>query len=61
LVTALIEADAALVVLVCREFYKTVRMMLQKVEGMILTNPESRLDIRYININKYILIHTNRY
>lgn len=40
--TALIESDVGLVQLVSREFLKTVKLMLSKIEGMVLHTAESR-------------------
>jgi hypothetical protein len=40
--TALIESDVGLVQLVSREFLKTVKLMLSKIEGMVLHTSESR-------------------
>lgn len=40
--TALIESDVGLVQLVSREFLKTIKLMLSKIEGMVLHTSDSR-------------------
>jgi len=40
--TGLIEGDCGLVQLICREFSKTVRLMLTKIEGMVMHTADTR-------------------
>ena len=40
--TGLIEGDSGLVQLICREFSKTVRLMLTKIEGMVMHTADTR-------------------
>lgn len=40
--TGLIEGDSGLVLLICREFSKTVRLMLTKIEGMVMHTADTR-------------------
>lgn len=40
--TGLIEGDSGLVHLICREFSKTVRLMLTKIEGMVMHTADTR-------------------
>ena len=42
-VTALVEGDNGLVTLVCREFKKAVKLMLTKIEGMILHSQDTKV------------------
>lgn len=40
--TGLVEGDSGLVQLICREFLKTVRLMLTKIEGMVMHTADTR-------------------
>lgn len=42
-VTALVEGDSGLVTLICREFKKAVKLMLTKIEGMILHSQDTKV------------------
>lgn len=42
LVTALSEGEIGLVLAVCKEFLKTIKLMLSKIEGMVINNSETR-------------------
>ncbi len=41
-VTAVVESEFGLVAALCKEFQKTVKLMLTKIEGMVLSGPDSR-------------------
>jgi hypothetical protein len=41
--TAVVESDVGLVQLVCKEFAKTVKLMLSKIEGMIVNTQDVRV------------------
>jgi len=41
--TALVDGDNGLVILICKEFKKTVKLMLSKIEGMIINSNETKV------------------
>lgn len=41
-IIAVTESEAGLVLIICKEFLKIVRLMLTKIEGMVINSPETR-------------------